>query len=210
MEKQDVFLHRVYVALTNVLSSPELLAVMTLYSFDEKKIRAGLKMQSAVNALTLQREQAQATQYQATQLLTRSKEDLMSLFREHLETARLAYLREAADYQDTLRITAAVPRATLDCLKHIRRFYAHIPVLMMEKYLVPEKELTEASRLAQRVAELLALQIKAKSQPQQLSDARQKAFDALKAWMYRFERIAQIAFDDQPQQLEALGQTVKR
>lgn len=209
MEKQDVFLHRTYVALTNVLNSPELLVIMAQYSFDEKKIREGLKMHGTVDTLTLQREQAQSAQYQATQLLTQAKEDLLNLFRKHLETARLAYLREAADYQDTLHITAIVPRATVDCLKHIKRFYAHIPVPMMEKYLVPQKELTEANRLAQRVKELLALQIKAKSQPQHLSDARQKAFTALKAWMYRFDKIAQLAFDDQPQQLEALGQTVR-
>nr|WKN38171.1 hypothetical protein K4G66_05590 [Tunicatimonas sp. TK19036] len=209
MERQDVFLQRTFVALTNLLNSPELLEVMAEYSFDEKKVRQGLKMHGKVETLTLQREQAQEAQYQATQLLTQAKEDLMSIYRKHLETARLAYLREAADYQDTLHITATVPRTMVDCIKHIKRFYAHVPVPMMEKYLVPQKELTEASRLAQRVNELLALQIKAKSQPQQLSDLRQKELNALQAWMHRFEKIARIAFEEQPQQLEVLGHTVR-
>lgn len=210
MEKQDVFLQRAYIALTNVLNSPELLTVMAQYSFDEKKIRDGLKMHKDIAQLTLQREQAQEAQYQATQVLTQAKVELMGIFRMHQETARLAYQRDAAQYQDTLRLTGPIPRSTTDCLRHIKRFYAHIPVAMMEKYVVPQKELTDASRLVDRILELLALQIKAKSLPQQLSDTRQQTLDKLQAWMYRFDKIAQLAFDDNPQQREALGQTVRR
>ena len=81
---------------------------------------------------------------------------------------------------------------------------------MMEKYVVTNKEMTDASRLVDRVQDLLALQTKAKSLPQQLSDTRQQTLDKLQAWMHRFEKIAKIAFEDQPQQREALGQTVRR
>ena len=37
-----------------------------------------------------------------------------------------------------------------------------------------------------------------------------QTLDKLQAWMHRFEKIAKIAFEDQPQQREALGQTVRR
>jgi hypothetical protein len=210
MERQDVFLQRTYIALTNVLNSPELLAILTQYSFTEKAIRDALKLHSSVEQLTVERERAQEAQYQATQQLKQAKEELMSIFRIHLQTARLAYQRDATQYQDTLKLTGPIPRSTTDCVRHIKRFYTHIPVPMLEKYAVTQKELTDAHRLADQVIDLLALQTKAKSQPQQLSDTRQQTLEKLQTWMYRFEKIAQIAFDDQPQQLEALGQTVRR
>ena len=210
MERQDVFLQRTYIALTNVLNSPELLAVLTQYSFTDKVIREALKLHSSVEQLTVERERALEAQYQATQQLNQAKEELMSVFRIHLQTARLAYQRDADQYQDTLKLTGPVPRNTTDCLQHMKRFYTHVPVPMLEKYAVTPKEIVDAHRLADQVTELLALQTKAKSLPQQLSDTRQQTLEKLQAWMYRFEKIAQVAFDDRPQQLEAFGKTVRR
>ena len=110
MERQDVFLQRTYIALTNLINSPELLAVVAEYSYTEKKIREALKLHSTVEQLTVERERAQETQYQATQRLTEAKEKLMSTFRMHQETARLAYQRDAKQYQDTLlALSPAIP-----------------------------------------------------------------------------------------------------
>jgi len=208
MERQDVFLQRTFIAITNVLNSPELLSVTTKYSYTEKVLRDALKLHSSVERLTVERERAQEAQYQATQQLNQAKEELLTTFRIHLQTARLAYQRDADQYQDTLRLTGPIPRNTTDCLRHIKRFYTHIPVAMMEKYATVSKELTDASRLVDQVLQLLALQTSAKSVPQQLSDTRQQTLHQLQVWMYRFEKIAQVAFADQPQQLEALGKTV--
>ena len=209
-ENQDQFLQRVYIALTNALNVPQLLATLAQYTYDANKIGEGLGLYHRIENLARQREQAQEAQYRTTQLLNEAKEELLSLFKIHADTARLAYQREAAQYQDTLRLTGPVPRATAACLKHIKRFYAHIPAPMMDKYRVARKELNQGVQLVERVQELLALQKKTMSQPQQLTEARQQAFTELQTWMRRFDKMAGIALDDQPQQREALGQTVRR
>lgn len=209
MKNQTRFLQRVYVALTNTLNTPELLAALAEFNYDAKKVRQGLSLYQRVEELTQQREQAQEAQYQATQLLTDAKERLLSLFKIHVDTARLSYRREASSYQDTLGLTRTTPRDTASCLKHIKRFYAHVPPVMMAKYHVPQKELHEGIRLADRVQELLALKTKATSQPQHLSALRQQALEELQTWMRRFDKITQLALEDQPQQREALGRTVR-
>lgn len=204
-ETQDKFLQRVFIALTNALNTPELLAALARFTYDAKALKQALALHERIEALTRQREQAQETQYQTTQLLTQAKEDLLYLFRIHADTARLAYQREATLYRDTLGITGALPRGTAACLRHIKRFYANVPAPMLTKYHVDQKELTQAAQLVQRVQELLALQKKAMSQPQQLTDARQQALTELETWMRRFTKAAQLAFDEQPQKLETLG-----
>lgn len=207
-KKQDQFLQRARLALTNALTIPELLAALEQYTYDAKKIREGLSLYDRIIDLTRQRERAQEAQYQATQGLNQAKEELLYIFRIHADTARLAYRREA-QYHDTLNLAGAAPRETAACLAHIARFYAHVPTAMMTKYHVSQKELTQTTQLVARVQELLALQKKAMSQPQQISDLRQRTLTELQAWMRRFDKIARIAFDDQPQRREALGQVVR-
>ncbi len=207
-KNQNQFLHRVRVALTNALSTPDILTALSEYSYDAKKIRQGLSLYDDIEELTRQREQAQEAQYQTTELLGQAKEELLYIFKIHVSTARLGYQREAAA-QDTLRITRAAPRETVACLEHIKRFYAHVPTSMMAKYHVPQKELTQAGRLLDRVEELLALQKKMMSQPQQITEVRMQKLVELQTWMRRFDKISQVALDDQPQQREVLGQVVK-
>ena len=208
MEKQNYFLQRTLITLTNARNTPELLTPLAQYSYTADKIEEAMSLYDRVADLTRQRERAQEAQYQATQLLNTAKDELLYLFKIHADTARLAYQREA-EHQDTLRITRTLPRETSACLEHIRRFYAHVPAPMMAKYRVSSKELTETTQLVERVQELLALQKKAMSQPQQLTEVRQRTFAELQAWMRRFNKIARVAFEDQPQQREALGQTVR-
>ena len=207
-KNQDQFLQRTLVALTNALNTPELLEALTKYSYDALKIREGVALYDRVEDLTRQRERAQEAQYQATQLLNQAKDELLYIFSIHADTARLAYRREAK-YQDVLGLVGAAPRETAACLAHIKRFYANVPAPMMARYHVPQKELTQTTRLVARVEELLGLQKNAMSQPQKLSEARQRTLEELQTWMRRFDKITLVAFDEQPQQREALGQTVR-
>ena len=125
-------------------NTPELLATLERFTYDAKAIQEALAIYERIEKLTRQREQALEVQYQTTQLLQQAKEELLYLFRIHADTARLAYRREA-QYQDTLNLSAAAPRETAACLRHIKRFYAHVPVAMMTKYHVPQKELAQAA-----------------------------------------------------------------
>ena len=95
-----------------------------------------------------------------------------------MQPARLAYRREA-QYQDMLNLASAPPRETAACLAHVQRFYAHVPAAMMTKYHVPQKELTQATRLVARIEELLALQKKSMSQLQKISETRLRTLTEL-------------------------------
>ncbi len=205
--KQNLFLQQTYVAIANTLSSPELLTVLQTYSYDEKKMREGLKRYERVKQLTQQRKQAIQVSKSVSETLQEAKERLIVLFQLHLETARLAYKRETS-HTDHLDLTRARQRATLELLAQAEEFYANIPAEMMEKYHAPKKELAEAAKLIHRVMELVAMQRQTQGQVQTLTKVRTEALEDLQIWMRKFMTIAEAALDDNPQQMEALNKTV--
>ena len=95
-----------------------------------------------------------------------------------------------------------------DILAQAETFYTQIPVPMMEKYHVPRKELNEATKMVTKVRELQALQRHTQAQVQSLTQQRLQAIESLQTWMRRFMTVAKVALEEQPQQLEALNQTV--
>ncbi|WKN43911.1 hypothetical protein [Tunicatimonas pelagia] len=201
--KQNDFLKQVYVALTNAASSPELLSLLKEYGYNDKKLREGLKLYNDVEQLNQQQQLANQEAKTTVQSLQATRQQLIDTFQTHLDTARLAYKREA-DYTDTLSLTQARQKTVPDLLAQTQQFYANIPVALMEKYHVSQQELTDSASLVQQVKDLVALQRKAQAQVQTLTQTRQAAMAELKDWMKIFFTIAKVALREHPQQLEAL------
>nr|WKN37904.1 hypothetical protein K4G66_04175 [Tunicatimonas sp. TK19036] len=207
MPKQQQFLNQSRLALNNSLTTPALLTILQTYGYDDKAIKSGLVIHAQVETVTEARDAAYGVVRSTNRALQQAKDTLLSMFQSHLNMARLAFTRE--DYADDLKITGRRKGATADWLAQAQKFYTHVPIEIMEKYHVPKKELDEAKKLTVKVLDLLALQQKAKSQAQQLTQDRKAAYEALHAWMKKFIGIARVVFADQPQQLEALGLVVK-
>lgn len=207
MIKQNLFLEQTYGAITNALNDPSLLAALVVYGYHEARLQEGLNLYTHVKQLTQQREQATQAAGEASAMFQSARDRLMTLLQAHRDTARLAYKREAA-YTDHLKLTQRLKGATADRLAQAETFYANVPRAMMEKYQVPRKELNEAAKLVAQVRDLHAVQRKAQGQVQTLTQARLQALKELEVWMRRFMKVAKVALEEQPQQLEALYQTV--
>jgi hypothetical protein len=70
---------------------------------------------------------------------------------------------------------------------------------------VTSEQLKEEWQQVQQVEDAHSLQLKGKSEAQQATLDRDKAFDDLCNWYSDFRAIARIALYDKPQLLEALG-----
>lgn len=206
-QSQNALMGRAFVAIRNAMNNPRLQVPLQRYGYDDARLQEGLARHTAVKQLTQQRKQATQTERETAALYQSSKEQLVELFQMHREIARIAYKREA-QYTDHLKLTGARQTVIVDLLAQAEDFYANVPVPMMEKYRVPRKELNEVARLVTKVAELQALQRDTQSQVQSLTQTRLQALEALQAWMRRFMTVAKVALEEQPQQLEALNQTV--
>lgn len=207
MKKLNLFMKDNYIALYNVLTTPELLSILSRFGYSEKKIRDAMERLQSIKQLGLLRNEASNVARDATRNLQVAKETLLALFNIHLETARLAFKREA-EYHDNLNICARRKGATIDWLEQAETFYASVPTPMMEKYNVTAEELAQARELVSQVMELLAAQSKAKSRVQELTKQRNEQVEILDKWMRDFMKVAGVALGESPQQLEALNKVV--
>ena len=206
-QTQNTLLNEAFITISNALNNPQLQEALSHYGYTAPRLRTGLEHHAAAKQLTQQRQRAIQTAKETAELYQRSREQLVDLFQTHREVARVAYKREAA-YTDHLKLTGARETALVDLLVQAENFYANVPVPMMEKYHVPRKELNEVAKLVTKVQELQAMQRDTQSQVQSLTQLRLRAIKALRTWMRRFMTVAKVALEEQPQQLEALGQTV--
>jgi hypothetical protein len=207
MKKLNVFMKDSYVALYNALTTPALLSLLSKFGYNEKKIRDAMERLQNIKQIGLLRNEASQVSRNATRNLQVAKDTLAAMFQIHIETARLAFKREAG-YEDHLGICSRRKSATMDWLEQAERFYATVPQPMMEKYNVLPQELEQAGQLLVQVMELLAAQSKAKSREQELTKQRNEQVEALRLWMRQFMKVAEIALSESPQQMEALGKVV--
>lgn len=206
-QKQNTLLNEAYITITNAMNNPQLQAALSHYGYTPARLQTGLERHTAAKQLTQQRQRAIITAKETAELYQSSREQLIELFQAHREIARVAYKREAA-YTDHLKLTGARESTLVDLLAQAETFYANVPAPMMEKYSVSRKELNEVAKLATKVQDLQAMQRDTQSQVQSLAQMRLLAIKSLQTWMRRFLTVAKVALEEQPQQLEALGQTV--
>ncbi|WKN31787.1 hypothetical protein PZB74_00245 [Porifericola rhodea] len=208
MKKISLFMKDTYIALQNALYTPEILNALSRYGYSEKKIKGAMERLQHVKQVGIARDEASRYARAATRNLQLAKASLKELFQIHIETARLAFKREA-DYSDDLHICVRIKGGTMEWLAQVERFYANVPIEMMEKYHVPKEELEQVAVMQSRVMELMASQSANKSKEQELTQQRNAEIKALELWMRHFMKIAEVALNDSPQQLEALNKVVR-
>ncbi|MEQ9439656.1 MAG: hypothetical protein RIG62_11440 [Cyclobacteriaceae bacterium] len=207
--KEAHFLNRVDIAIDNALSTPEIIAQLSVYGYDEKKLKKGQEMRRIIDGLSLQQEDTHIVAKDATRMLNEARQQADTMFGTHLAIARIAF-KDDITFWNALKLGDARERNLPDWLVQINRFYTRIVVVasVMEKYNVPKKELIETRKLIAQIGNLQRLQKKTKGQAQLATQAKSKALYDLELWMRRFLQIAKIALDENPQQLEMLGVVV--
>lgn len=208
--KETYFLNQVDVAIDNALSTPEILAQLEVYGYDAKKLKQGLSMRTGLDELMMQQEDAQLAAKDATRVLNEVRQQAETMFGTHLSIARIAF-KDDPTFWNALKLGQARERNLPDWLIQVQRFYTRIVVVanVMEKYNVPQKELVETRKLIAQIGNLQRLQKKAKGHAQVATQAKSQAMNDLELWMRRFFRIARVALDQNPQQLEMLGVVVQ-
>lgn len=207
--KETHFLNQVDIAIDNALSIPEIIEKLSDYGYDARKLRKGQEMRRAIDGLRMQQEDAQIAAKDATRTLNEVRQQVDTMFVSHLAIARIAF-KDDRTFWNALKLGQARERNLPDWLTQVQRFYNRIVVVanVIERYNIPKKELIETRKMIAQIGNLQRLQKKAKGQAQIATQNKNDALNELELWMRRFLRIARVALDDNPQQLEMLGVVV--
>ncbi|MDF9798632.1 hypothetical protein OKW21_003895 [Catalinimonas alkaloidigena] len=92
-------------------------------------------------------------------------------------------------------------------MKQTNHFYRNALdyVETLDQYNIPRHELEESKSLLGQLIALSALQRKAHSNAQELTHKKQEALAQLDRWYRKLIRVAYIALEEEPQQMEALA-----
>lgn len=187
----------------------EIMKRMNQHGCDAKFINEGEKGCQQVQSLGEQQEDAHRKAKEATQTLWDTRQYIHDRYMLHLKLSRVA-LKDDAAAAEKLGFKGIRKTRLNEWLRQTNQFYRHALEYAetLEKYNIPRHELEESKTLLGQLIELSALQQKAQSQAQLLTQKKQESLTQLERWYRRLIRVAHIALEDEPQQLEALGVVV--
>nr|WKN34193.1 hypothetical protein K4G66_17585 [Tunicatimonas sp. TK19036] len=158
-------------------------------------------------------EQEQRSYYEkklaATDALADHLAELRTQYREHATLAKLAFA-DQRPLRKSLGLDRYQPRRRSEWIKMVTGFYQELVrnPKPMAKYGVPKAKLEQMLASAQSAMVLLIEQQQAKGDAQRATQHKQQSLQELKQWCRNFQRIAEVALQDDPQLLEVLGKTV--
>ncbi len=210
MERKNVFMNRSAIALSNALQSPDILAALRAHGIGEEQLRLMQTQLRHVQQLEHQYHDAAAEAKAATQSLYSVWDQAQTLYGQHVVLGRVA-LKEQPTLLQKMQLDRPRTKRLADWMTQANHFYRHAEGLKktLASFGIPAKELGEMQKLLKQMVATQELQLQLKGRMQVISEQKKLAYTTLKQAVSRFFRIARIALDEEPQQLEMLGLVVK-
>ncbi|WPP51481.1 hypothetical protein [Catalinimonas niigatensis] len=207
---QIKLLHVLLTAIRSALQDTDILRQLAKLGYDAKTLREGEKLGNAFDELIQKQEEAQRGAKTATRNLQIARQGLQQTYMKHVSQARIIFQGQP-EYLDELKLNGMRKKALDKWLKQCKDFYYHAPshLEILGKYNISESEITEAQTLLAEIINLYTLQKQAQGRAQMLTQQKQEMTVLVERWYRKFIKVARIALEDQPQQLEMLGVVVK-
>ncbi len=207
---QVTLLHQLLVALYGALQDIDILRQLSKLGYDAKMLKDGQKLGNQFGELVRQQEDAQRQAKTATRNLKTVRERLQETYMRHISQARIIF-KDKPEYLDELGLKGTRERTLEKWLKQCQDFYYYVSnhTELMEKYNIPATEIAEMQTVLAEVTSLYALQKQAHGRAQVLTQQKKEMAAVVKQWYSKFIKVARLALDEQPQQLEVLGVVVK-
>lgn len=203
-------LQDVALVITNVKEDKDILRQLSKLSYDLKSIESAEKLYHQFRELIMQQEDAHLAAKEMTRTLQDTRQLIQQKYQKHLSLTRLIFAEDKKAFEE-LGLKGKRMQRMDKWLKQCQRFYYHAGayVALFEKYNIPSSEIEEMQTLLEQVHQIYAKQKAAQSQAQVLTQKKMEVGAALEKWYRKFIKVARIALEEQPQQLEALGVVVK-
>jgi hypothetical protein len=153
-------------------------------------------------------------QFAATDEVSKAREKANAVYMMYVKLARLAFEKDRYVY-GSLQLNGRRNESHSGWLRQASTFYNHA---LEDKNIqtglalmgITFEKLKAGQKLVKDFEIKLDKQIMESSQAQKATELRDQALDRMNDWMYKFIKVSRIALQDSPQDLEALGLTIKR
>ena len=184
-------------AIESVLSNTDVQAALEPYGYDATRMREGRALYEQALALHQQQQAGRGDRYAATDARDAAQAHAHAVYIRHLAVARVA-LRGDRGAAQALGLASRRKKSHADWLAQAQQFYANaLASSAIRQRLAPfgagTAQLMDAQALVAAVAASLVAQGAAREAAQALTEQRDAALDALRAWMRDFRAIARVA-----------------
>lgn len=201
---QKELINHVDMGVRAVLTVPELAAALKEQGITPDKAKKGLELSKEVSLWQGRQDDTLENARKAQRTLKRVRDSIEAIYRRHRIAARFVY-REDEDMFKKLQLKGKRQMRYIAWLDQIQKFYTHLDAEAMAQFGILPKEVSEVKKMLGQLSELQVLRNDARRQTQQATEAKQRAVADLRQWFRRFMRAAELACQDDPQMLEAMG-----
>ncbi len=205
MKKSDK-LKRAQVAIDYTLGTPAVQKALNKVGFSKADVLQGRALLEEARLLDAAQRKEYGDQYQATDELTRAREQAHTQYMKHLEVARFA-LKEQRGHWNTLELNGARKDDLFGWLAQAHTFYSNVALVkdILAQYHLPEAELQQGESMIDAVIAAYTVRQKEGNEAQAATIQRNEAMKKLSAWMSRFTQTARLAFANDATALKGLG-----
>ncbi|MEQ9439349.1 MAG: hypothetical protein RIG62_09885 [Cyclobacteriaceae bacterium] len=202
-------LERARLVIEGALANTNITKKTALYGFDRKACQQAHLLYEAAYGLQVTKDGELGAQRDTTQARRKAQQEAHQLYMMHVKIVRMAVPKEEELWKK-LGLTGKRDTSLTGWLTQVNRFYQNVSQVqeVLAQFNVSPEALQQAQAKVEAVAAMRVDQNRTRSQSQQLREQRDAALHKLEKWVRHFRKIAEIAFEDNPQQLEALGMAV--
>jgi hypothetical protein len=200
-------------AIINALETPDILRVLTGYSYGETRLNVGLGLYKDAYRFYGEQQRRYGEQYRASEILTGILEEARERYNEFRRLSRVA-LRKSKPLMVILGVEERSKRTLGGWMEEARQFYTNAPAnpRIMEKLSnvgITAEDLEAGKRMVDRVEKAAADHEMKKGKARQATKQRNIAYKMFMEWMKDFRQVCRVAFARTPQKLEKLGMKAK-
>ncbi|HMQ54497.1 MAG TPA: hypothetical protein PKE64_26055 [Anaerolineae bacterium] len=198
-----------HVAINNALADDDIIASLSLYGYDEARLRGGQELLSQVEELRQDQKVGYGEQYDATASFKLAWAKANEAYKHALKLARITF-KTNAKARAALLLDGKRHSKFSNWLEQAGTFYANLlgqPDLLaaMSHFGYDRHRLETEQALVEAVAENHRRQEVRRGDAHHGTAERNAALNELNDWMMTFRAAATVALADRPQQLEKLG-----
>jgi hypothetical protein len=206
-------LNRSITAIVNAGKDNEITEALKRFSYDEARLKGGLKLHGRVDRLCKKKKRKYSDQLKAGEIFRKILKEAKQKYSTFRKVSWVALGKHPA-LLIALAMEGRSKRSLSGWMEEARQFYtnARANEEIMEKlsgFGVTDEELEQGLRLVDEVEKSAARHEMLKGETVRATKDRDSAFKKFTAWMGDFKRICRVALADIPQKLESLGIKVR-
>ncbi len=203
------FLMHAGTAIANARETPDILAALEVYGYDDEVLQQGQNLLDTARTLTDAQRKEHGDQYAATAARKDALAKADEIYTAHRQLAAIVFKGDA-DLRAALALDERKKKSFSGWFDQATRFYNNLlanadAVTDMGRFRMTQEKLAEGQTLVKLVGTLDRVQDREMGEAQRATQARDAAIDELNEWMSEFKTVAKIALAGDPQMLEALG-----